>query len=303
MYSESLANIRTACMTDETFFRFSSFIYGELGIKMPVAKKTMLQARLSKRLRKLRIKSFEEYYEYVFSKEGIANELPNMIDLVTTNKTDFFREPKHFDFLSQTALSSLMTSCGAGIKRKVLVWSAGCSSGEEPYTLAMVLSEFAEKYPGYNFSVLATDISNEVINKARLGIYDESDVEPVPMNIRKKYLLRSKDRESERVRIVPRIRSIIEFRKLNFMEEDYKLAKKMDVIFCRNVIIYFDRETQEKVLNKLCQYLNLGGYLFMGHSETLNGMKLPLAPVATTVYRKGGAESIAQSAKSREQRG
>lgn len=286
MYSESLANIRIACMTDETFSRFSSFIYGELGIKMPFAKKTMLQARLAKRLRKLMLNSFEEYYEYVFSKEGIVNELPSMIDLVTTNKTDFFREPNHFDFLSQTALPGLITSSGTGIERKALVWSAGCSTGEEPYTLAMVLSEFGEKYPGYKFSVLATDISNEVINKARLGIYSESDVEPVPMNIRGKYLLRSRDRNSGRVRIIPKLRSTIDFRKLNFMEEDYRLAKKMDVVFCRNVIIYFDREIQEKVLNRLCRYLNPGGYLFMGHSETLNGMKLPLALVATTVYRK-----------------
>lgn len=286
MCSELCENIMPGNMTDETFLRFSSFVHRELGIKLTAAKKTMLQARLTKRLRKLKIDSFDEYYDYVFSKEGVVNEMPNMIDVVTTNKTDFFREPYHFDFLVNSALPSLKILYGAGVKRKLLIWSAGCASGEEPYSLAMVLSEFAHKFPGYQFSILATDISNKVLMAAMLGIYSEKDIGPLPMDIRKKYLLRSKDITKRRVRIVPDLRSKIDFRRVNFMDNDYGLHNKRDVIFCRNVIIYFSRETQEKVLNKLCHNLNPGGYLFMGHSETLTGMNLPISQVGSTVYRK-----------------
>lgn len=286
MSYELCENIMPGNMTDETFLRFSSLVHMKLGIKLTAAKKTMLQARLAKRLRKLKIDSFDEYYDYVFSKEGVVNEMPNMIDVVTTNKTDFFREPYHFDFLVNSALHSLEVLNLAGVERKLFVWSAGCASGEEPYTLAMVLSEFAHKFPGYRFSILATDISNKVLMEAKLGIYSEKDIEPLPMDLRKKYLLRSKDITKARVRIVPDLRSKIDFRRVNFMDNDYGLHKKRDVIFCRNVIIYFNRETQEKVLNKLCHYLNPGGYLFMGHSETLSGMNLPISQVASTVYRK-----------------
>lgn len=273
-------------MSEKTFSRFSSYVQSELGIKMPGAKKTMLQARLSKRLRRLSIGSFDDYYDYLFSPEGVKDELSNFIDVVTTNKTDFFREPKHFDYLVQSALPELIKTTGAGMKRDALLWSAGCSTGEEPYTLAMVLSEFREKYTGFDYSIMATDISNQVLNEAVLGIYDESDIAPISLPVRKKYLLRSRNRERKQVRIVPELRKKIVFRWLNFMDDDYGIRRKRDIIFCRNVIIYFNRQTQEQVLNRFCRYLNSGGYLFMGHSETLNGLNVPLSPVAPTVYRK-----------------
>lgn len=275
-----------APMTDSTFSRLASFIHAELGIKMPDVKKSMLQGRLQKRMRRLGLGSYEEYVQYVFTPEGVEQELPQLINSVTTNKTDFFREPKHYEVLVRQVLPHVVDLSSAGLKRKLKVWSAACSTGEEPYTLAMVLSEFGETCPGFHFSILATDISTKVLEKAMTGIYGEEKIEPVPSPLRKKYLLRGKDGKRGLVRIVPELRSLVRFQRLNLMENDYGLREAIDVIFCRNVIIYFDRPTQKKVLGRLIAYLRPGGYLFMGHSETLNGFNMPLAPIALTVYRK-----------------
>ena len=279
-------NVIPGTMSDGTFLKFSSFVQSELGIKMPKVKKTMLQARLSKRLRKLGMMNFDEYYEFVFSPDGIKTELQNMIDAVTTNKTDFFREPKHFDYLVKMVLPELMHSGSIKNGRKALVWSAGCSTGEEPYTIAIVLGEYAKRYPGFQFSILATDLSIKVLEEAALGIYSETDVETIPIELKKKYLLKSKDRKKRKVRIVPELRSGIDFRRLNFMEDDYGIRRPRDIIFCRNVLIYFDRLTQEMVLNRICRHLRPGGYIFMGHSETLNGLNVPLVQAAPTIYKK-----------------
>jgi chemotaxis protein methyltransferase CheR len=273
-------------MSAQSFSRLANFIESELGIKMPPAKRTMLQSRLQKRLRLMGFNSFEPYLNFVFSPEGRKEELVALIDSVTTNKTDFFRESKHFDFLTQTALPELIRHRSAGLQKPVAFWSAGCSTGEEPYTLAMVLSEFAAGLPGFDFSILATDISSRVLEKASQAIYDEERVIPVAESLKKKYLLRSRDHDKGLVRVVPELRRRVRFHRLNFMSRDFGVRTLMDVIFCRNVIIYFDRPTQEGVLNRLCAHLAPGGFVFMGHSETLSGLDVPLVPVATTVYRK-----------------
>lgn len=275
-----------AAMSDREFSHFAEFIYDTCGIKMPPVKKTMLEARLQKRLRVLGVGSFHEYADYLFSREGQGLELIHLIDVVTTNKTDFFREPAHFDYLVSTALPTLAESRGVGFRRGLSLWSAGCSSGEEPYTLAMVLAEFAEQNQGFSYNILATDICTTVLDKAKLGIYGEERVEPVSLPLKRKYLLRGKDRQSGLVRIVPELRSRIRFRRLNFMDDDFGMREPMDIIFCRNVVIYFDKRTQERLLNKFARYLIPGGYLFMGHSETLSGLDVPFAQVASTVYRK-----------------
>ncbi len=273
-------------MTDREFARFSEFIYDTCGIKMPPVKKTMLEARLQKRLRKLGINSFKDYSEYLFSRTGTETELVHLIDVVTTNKTDFFREPAHFDYLVSQALPELMERTGAGLRKPLSIWSAGCSSGEEPYTLAMVLSEFSEQQ-NISFSILATDICTTVLDKARLAVYDEERIDPVPLSLRRKYLLRGKGEQKGLVRIVPQLRHRITFRRLNFMDGDFGMREPMDIIFCRNVVIYFDKTTQERLLNKFYRQLIPGGYLFMGHSETLSGLDVPFVQMASTVYRKG----------------
>jgi chemotaxis protein methyltransferase CheR len=284
--STNVKDMHSTAINDRDFARLSSFIHNEYGIKMPEGKRVLLESRLRKRLRVLGMNSYSEYCDYLFSPEGAENELIHMIDVVTTNKTDFFREPKHFEYLVQTVLPELINRYGATIRRKYTVWSAGCSTGEEPYTLAMVLSEFAEKQHGFYFSILATDISTRVLERAGLGIYKEDAVAPLPTALKMKYILRSKDKNKNLVRVAPELRALIKFRRLNFMDSDFGMKEPVDIIFCRNVIIYFDRPTQEKLLNRFCHHLIPGGYLFMGHSETLNGLGVPIVSAGPMVYRK-----------------
>jgi len=167
-----------ATLSDREFQRFSGFIYDHAGIKMPPAKKTMLEARLQKRLKANSIASFEEYSEYVFSPQGRAAELIHLIDVVTTNKTDFFREPGHFEFMVKTAIPTIIESRGDLLRDPLRIWSAGCSTGEEPYTLAMVLSEFAIGRPDFRAAITASDICTQVLQTAKTGIYPEK--EPIP---------------------------------------------------------------------------------------------------------------------------
>lgn len=278
----------TAVMSDKVFRRLSELIHGLCGIRMPPAKKIMLEGRLGKRVRALRMESFEQYCEYLFSTEGAEREFIHMIDAVTTNKTDFFREPDHFDYLFDKVLPELVDRQGLRGAKRLNVWSAGCSTGEEPYTLAMVLSEFAGGRSDFQFSVLATDISTAVLDTAKSGIYDEEKVAPIPLNLRRKYLLRGKDRRKGLVRVARELRGLVRFRRVNFLEKDYGIKEAIGVIFCRNVIIYFDRPTQQKILERFSDLLLPGGYLFIGHSESLHGMELPLVQTAATVYRKPG---------------
>lgn len=253
---------------------------------MGANKRVMLQARLMKRLRALSLKSYEEYYAYLFSDEGQQRELSIFVHQVTTNKTDFFREPAHYEHLVRSVLPTLLRENSYTFQRPLRVWSSACSTGEEPYTLAMVLAEYAETHLLPDFSILATDISSEVLHHAAEGVYDESRIAPIPFPLQKKYLMRSRDPHKKQVRIVPELRARIRLQWLNLKAQQYDIRERMDIIFCRNVIIYFSRETQDAVLNRMCTHLQSGGYLFMGHSETLNGFALPLTQVAPTVYQK-----------------
>jgi chemotaxis protein methyltransferase CheR len=272
----------TPKMSEADFRRFSQFITAELGIKLPPAKKTMLEARLQKRLRALGLGSHREYCEFLFSPQGMEQELAQLIDVVTTNTTHFFREPRHFEILAAKVIPDVLRRKGRG---RVAVWSAGCSTGEEPYTLAMVLSECAEINPELSFSILATDISTQVLTLAKRAVYAEDRIEGIPEALKRKYLLRSKDRSRRLVRMGPELRSKVNFQRLNFMRE-FDFREDLDIIFCRNVVIYFDRGTQEELFKRFCGKLIPGGYLFIGHSESLTGMDLPLVQVAPTVYRR-----------------
>ena len=271
-------------MSTRDYKRLCDLVYAEAGIRLGSDKKTMLEVRVKRRLKALEFGSYDQYCNYLFGRQGLKEELVSLIDVVTTNKTDFFREPGHFNFLVEKALPELTSRAGGG--RPLLVWSAGCSTGEEPYTLAMVMSEYTQNHPGFRFRILATDISTPVLAKAELGVYSSEIVSPVPAALKRKYLMAGRDRSSNRVRVVPELRRLVEFRRLNFMDADYGVAEKADAIFCRNVIIYFDRRTQEKVLQKLSSHLAPRGYMFVGHAETLHDMDLPLTPVAPALYRR-----------------
>ncbi len=267
-------------MSERAFRCLSTFISDKCGIKMPPSKKIMLEGRLRKRLRALDMNSFDSYCNYVFKNRGTAGEIIHMIDVVTTNKTEFFREAAHFDYLVETSLPDLSRRHG-----KINVWSAGCSSGEEPYTLAMVLSDYAEKND-LRFSIFATDISTRVLEKAKRAVYEHEKVESVPINLRKKYFLRGKDERKGLVRVKPELRSKVEFKRLNLMDRYFDFAAPLHAIFCRNVMIYFDQATQNELVRKFCGLLVRGGYLFTGHSETLHGMDLPLVSIAPNIHKR-----------------
>lgn len=268
------------------FKRLSTFIQDKYGIKMPEVKKTLLESRLQKRLKLLELNSFKKYCDYLFSKNGLERELPYFIDKITTNKTDFFRENEHFEFLTTRILTQLLRNHKRGDTLRV--WSAGCSTGEEPYTLAMVISDFLDNN-GFNsvkLSVLATDVSNEVLQTAQKAIYHESRAVPIPFALKKKYLLKSTARDLKLIKIAPEIRGLVTFARLNFMDDNYSMNINFDIIFCRNVIIYFDKKTQEEILKKIISYLTPGGYFFQGHSESMQGLALPIKQILPTVYMK-----------------
>jgi chemotaxis protein methyltransferase CheR len=275
-----------ATMKDREFQRLSTLIYAEAGIKMPPAKKTMLEARLQKRIKKIGQPSFEAYTDYLFSSEGRSAELIHLIDAVTTNKTDFFREPAHFEFLVKQAIPSLSTNRIYNQLNPLRVWSAGCSTGEEPYTISMVLAEYAAVQHGFRFTITASDICTQVLQKAMAGIYAEERTDTIPLHMKKKYLLKSRDRSRSLIRIIPDLRGTVQFKRINFMEDQFDITGQLDIIFCRNVVIYFDRDTQETLMRKFYKLLRPGGFLFIGHSETLNGIDVPFKSVASTIYRK-----------------
>lgn len=272
-----------AQLSEKDFGVFSRFIYSEFGIKMPPIKRVMLQGRLLKRIRELGFTTYSEYKDYFFSDEGQANELLHFLSVVTTNKTDFFREPGHFIFLKEVVLPEFNNQ---NSNQPFKVWSAGCSSGEEPYTISMVLNEFERVNPFFKFEILGTDISANVLEKATKGIYPMSKTETIPLELKRRYFLKSKDVQTPTVRVKPILQNRLKLGYLNLMDPYYDIKDTFDLIFCRNVLIYFDRATQEKVITKLCNHLKPGGYFFIGHSESLSGMNLPLEHIKPTIFKK-----------------
>jgi len=269
-------------ISKRNFDKLARFIYDYSGIKMPPTKLTMLEGRLRRRLRATSHSTFDDYCDFLFDHGGLEQETVYLIDVVTTNKTDFFREAKHFEYMQMTALPALAAS---GV-RKIRTWSSACSTGAEPYTMAMVLSEFVEENAGLSYSVLATDLSTDVLQTARRGIYAQDLVQPVPYSLQRKYVMTAKQAGRREVRISPKLRSKIGFARMNLMDDKYPIGDPMQIIFCRNVLIYFDKPTQQSVLTRLCDCLADGGYMFIGHSESITGFDLPLRQVSNTVFQK-----------------
>lgn len=250
---------------------------------MPANKRIMLEGRLRKRLKALSMRSFEEYVEHVFSNDD--GEIVHMIDVVTTNKTDFFREPDHFRYLREHLVPAHLHD-GWGVDQIFKAWSAASSTGEEAYSMAIVLSEIARSERGFRFRILGTDISTAVLHTAQKGVYPAGRIDPIDPAFRKRYFLRSRDHLADLVRVRAELRRNVVFHRLNLMIPQYPIEDRFHVIFCRNVIIYFDRPRQEALLQRLYDLLVPGGYLFLGHSESLAGINLPLTSVAPTVYQR-----------------
>jgi chemotaxis protein methyltransferase CheR len=242
----------------------------------------MLEGRLRRRMRATHIPTLHDYCAYLFDDDGLESEIVHLIDAVTTNKTEFFREPAHFQFLRASALPAIAKSG----RRVIKAWSAACSTGAEPYTLAMVLEDYRRAQRSQDYSILCTDLCTQVLNQAVAGVFSEQMIDPVEMDLRRRYVMRAKDNRRGLVRIVPELRSKLAFARLNLMDDHYPVEGDMDLIFCRNILIYFDKPTQSKVLRQLCSHLRPGGYLFLGHSESIVGIDLPVSQIANTVFQR-----------------
>jgi len=273
-------------ISDELFSRLGGLVTETYGIKMSPDKKIMFEARLQRRLLELQIDSFDDYAKR-FSKEQLEqDELRVIADFISTNKTEFFRENDHFDFLKNTVLSAIIGGDIDG-RRMVNIWSAGCSSGQEPYSIAISVEEFMRSSKvNLNYSILATDISDRVLKVAKNAVYPLSQVSGIPIEIKKRYMLKSKNSDEEKIRIIGTIREKVRIARLNLMELFDFSPEKFDVVFLRNTLIYFSPEVQLNVLKGVVDNIRVGGYLFIGHSESLINLDLPISQVAPSVYKK-----------------
>lgn len=269
-------------LSNKEFKLFQEIIYRETGIHMSDMKKKLIVARLSKRLRALDLGSFTEYYEYLKDSPDADKEIVNLINRITTNKTNFFREKHHFDFLSHELFPHMISRGEISGTRQLRIWSAGCSSGEEPYTLAMVAAEAFKSRRGWDIKILATDLDTEILQQAIEGVYSTQSVLPIP----KEYLLRYFDRYNGGYRVNDALKSSVTFRKLNLMDASFPMKKPFDIIFCRNVIIYFDTQTKEQLLDKFYLHLKDRGHMFIGHSESLMHMKDKFKYLNHTIYQR-----------------
>jgi chemotaxis protein methyltransferase CheR len=269
-------------LTEKEFLLFKELIYRETGINMSDKKKKLIVARLSKRLRALRLTSFTEYYQYLNESPDADDEIVNLINRVTTNKTDFFREKHHFDFLMNEHFPQIIAESRKSGLRRLRIWSAGCSSGEEPYTLAMTVTEAFKAERGWDIKILATDLDTEILQKAIAGAYHTQSITPVPREYLSKYFYRS----GEHYVVSDALKSIVAFRRLNLMDESFPMKHPFDLVFCRNVIIYFDAQTKDALLTKYHKHLKERGLMFIGHSESLMHMKNKFRYLKHTIYQK-----------------
>ena len=261
-------------ISDQEFQLLSAFVHQRLGILWESHKKDLAYTRLYRRVQNLKMKNFQEYYQYLVSEEGHL-EVQVMINAVTTTKTSFFREKAQFDFLEQEFFPKLRKNYPSGKKRKVRIWSAACSTGEEAYTLALLASEglAMDRMLEWDLKILASDINTKVLSAALLGQYPLEKIEMIPQALLKKYFHSRHSPKGLLYETKENLKSLLKFRPVNLLAESYPINARFDLIFCRNILIYFDTKTQEKVLKHLLQYLHDDGYLFLGGSEVLRELK------------------------------
>lgn len=271
-------------LSERDFERLADFIHHHCGIHITSRKRTMLEARVRKRMQACNLPDTRAYCHFLLEGHGIDNEeeVVQLIDAITVNKTDFFREAGHFSYLEKYILPEMY----AKGKRHFKIWSAASSNGSEPYSIAMTVYGFSHKHPGTDYFVLASDICTEMLRIATMARYTETQIAQIPMANRREHLLISKDRSRREYRVAPHLRTKIAFIHLNLNDILYPVSVDYDVIFCRNVLIYFDKPTQKRILSQLISHLQPEGYLILGHSESIVGMDLPLTSVANTVFRR-----------------
>lgn len=270
-------------ISEKEFVLFQALIHREAGIYLSPVKKVLLEGRLSRRVRELGLDSFGAYYHLVV--DGNGEELIRLLDCISTNETHFFREPQHFEFLGKQVFPEWTVQAASGLRpRRVRAWSAACSTGEEPYSLAMALCAHFPPASGWEIEVLATDLSTRALDKAQAGIWPLEKAQEIPPKYLKSYMLRGTRSQAGKIKVSPEIRSVVHFQRLNLKDETYPITGLFDLIFCRNVLIYFDSELRLRVTQRLLNHLAPTGHLFLGHAETLSGLAERVRSVIPTVY-------------------
>jgi chemotaxis protein methyltransferase CheR len=260
------------------FEKISKLAYEHFGLDLGNGKQGLVAARLGKKLRELSMKSFEQYYDHVTS-DRTGEAMTMMVDLLTTNHTSFFREPRHFDFLRKIIFPELRN------RSEINIWSSACSSGEEPYSIAMSLLEESQSETLAKVRIKATDISTRVLEKGKRGVYAAERFNGVPIPLLHRYLLKGQNTAVDLCRFKPEVRSMIDFAHFNLMDKPPE-SYRCSVLFCRNIMIYFDKPTQQNLVQRLSMHIEDGGYLFIGHSESLNSIAHGLDYVSPAIYRK-----------------
>jgi len=280
-------------ISDELFLQVGKMITERYGIKMPLVKKVMFQARLQRRLHELDIRSFDEYAARLFNDSNDSPEFDLLADFISTNKTEFFREKEHFNFLNGNIFPEYLKIFTSNPLSPFKFWSAGCSSGQEAYSFGIQLEEFMRlNGVRFDYSILATDISGKMLKLAREAVYPMSQVDELPVELKHRYFLKSKETKDPKVRVIKEIRKKVKVGYMNLIDGLYPFQMQFDVIFLRNTMIYFDSKVQFNVLIKVLDSLKSGGYLFIGHSESLINLHLPIKSIAPSVYVKINTEGI-----------
>lgn len=273
-------------LTRDDYELIRRLVYAKSGINLGANKMQLVRARLGRKVRTGEFKSFRDYYRSIEA-DTSGEKLCELLDAITTNTTHLFREIRHFNLLNTLITRWVEDRTWCAENKTLRIWSAACSSGEEPHSLAMVAHNALVRHPGIELKILATDLSVKVLSRAKLGIYEMHRVGTVPADLKAKYFKRVRDEEGQTwLQLVPELRKAITFSRFNLMTPTFPFRHGFHVIFCRNVMIYFDRQTQQNLVNKLAGQLRPGGYLMIGHSESLNGVEHPLKYVEPTVYQR-----------------
>ncbi len=273
-------------LSDREFEAFRALVATHTGIALGPHKRALLRARLGQRLRVLGLGTFTDYHRVLVEHDPAGEEIARFVNAMTTNKTGFYREAHHFAYLAERWRSQAGDRSGRGGPRVMRVWSAGCSTGEEPYTIAMTLVDAAGAASDCHARILASDIDTDVLQRAAAGIYSVDDVGAIPRAALARHFLRGTGPNTGLVRLRPALRALVTFRRINLLDDHWPIRARFDVIFCRNVLIYFDRPTQQRVLERLVGFLEDGGVLVLGHSEGIQGMLSGLRHVGNTIYVK-----------------
>lgn len=270
-------------ITDKEFKLISGLVYDKFGINLTEKKRSLVVGRLNKLIKNLGLKSFNEYYELVINDNTNASLL-SLVDRISTNHTFFYRENSHFEYLKDKVLPEITKKIKDKGSRDLRIWCAGCATGEEAYTISMILNEFfGNMMFEWDVGMLATDISVSSLEKAQNGMYSFDKIQNLPISYKQKYL---EKREDWNYIVKDKLKSIILFKRLNLINEDFPFKNKFHIIFCRNVMIYFDKETKDNLVNRFYRYMFDGGYLFVGHSESLDRKVCPFEYLRPAIYKK-----------------